>query len=127
MFRGVGPYGVLPVYTLGIIAVSVMPPSGGTPAWNFDKVGHYLAYAGLGMLVCFALRGSAERVWGLLGAVGLGAVLELVQSQIPGWDMSLADGVVNTVGVLTGLVLFSLRERDVRRMARVIFRGQGWE
>lgn len=127
MLRGLRPRVVLPLYILAIIAVSVVPSGGGVPLWNLDKVGHYLAYTGLAVLVCIRFDGPARRVWGLLGAIALGAALELIQSQIPGRDMSLLDGLVNTAGVLTGLAIFTARGREVRRLASIVFGGQGWQ
>ena len=102
------------VYALGIVVVSVIP-STGVSMWNLDKVGHYIAYAGLAILVSLSFESLAARVAGLIGAIALGASLEVVQSFVPGRDMSLIDEAVNTLGVLTGAVVFLFRQDDLRR------------
>ena len=112
---------VLLVYTLGIVVVSLIP-STGVSLWNLDKVGHYFAYAGLAVLVCLNLEWTHARVAGLIGAVVLGALLEGAQSFVPGRDMSLVDGAANTLGVLSGAVIFRLREGDLRRRAAALLR-----
>jgi VanZ family protein len=45
----------------------------------------------------------------LLSAVGLGALLEWGQSFVPGREMSLTDGITNTLGVLSGALFFRLQ------------------
>jgi len=122
VIRGLRPSVALVLYVLAIIVVSVVP-SAGVSTWNLDKVGHFLAYTGLAVLVCLTLGRKAQRIVGLLGSVALGACLELVQSQVPGRDMSLVDGIVNTFGVLAGLLIFTLCERRVRELATAVF---GW-
>jgi len=122
VIRGFKPHTALTLYVLAIIVVSVVPSSG-VSLWNIDKAGHFVAYTGLAVLVCLTFGGRTQRILGLLGAVALGALLELVQSQVPGRDMSLVDGLVNTFGVLIGLLVFAVGERRVRGMAAAVF---GW-
>ena len=96
---------VLLIYVLLVILVSLVPsrePSIG----HIDKIGHFLAYGGMAILALLSFDGKPTRIAALLGSVGLGALLEWVQSFIPGRDMSLMDGIVNGLGVLLGAVFF---------------------
>ena len=96
------------LYVLGIIFVSLIPggvfPSGGMS--YMDKVGHFLAYSGLGFLIGLTFRSRNGRLLVALSAICLGFLLEWGQSFIPGRDMSLADGLVNTCGVIMGMFIY---------------------
>lgn len=107
---------VLLAWAVGIVIVSIVP-STGVSLWNLDKLGHFLAYAGLSVLVCLAFDGMRVRLPLLVGAVVLGAALELIQQFVPGRDMSLVDGLVNAAGVLTGAVLYRVLGEEIRRLA----------
>ena len=107
------------LWVLGIVVASLIP-STGVSFWNLDKVGHFLAYAGLATLICLSFEGTKARLGALIGAVVLGALLEVAQSFVPGRDMSLLDATTNTLGVLSGAVLFRLRGSEMRRWATTI-------
>ena len=93
------------IYVLLVILVSLLP-NGGVSVGNSDKVGHFFAYGGMSVLALLSFDGKPARLAALLGAVGLGALLEWGQSFIPGRNMSLADEVANTLGVLVGALFF---------------------
>ncbi len=99
---------VCSLYILGIVIVSLLPRnlllSGTVP--HLDKVGHLIAYTGLGFLIGMSFRRGNGRLLMTLFAIGLGFLLEWGQSFIPGREMSLADGIVNTFGVLLGLIFW---------------------
>ena len=99
---------VLLVYVLLVILVSLMPSSG-ISTWHFDKIGHFFAYGVMAILVLLSFEGNFTQIAALLGAVGLGALLEWGQSFIPGRSMSLIDGIANTLGVLIGALFFRFR------------------
>lgn len=111
------------VWALGIVVVS-MVPSTGASFWNLDKVGHFLAYAGLAALISLSFEGTKARLGALMGAVALGALLEWGQSHVPGRDMSLLDGMANALGVMTGAIVFRLREEGLRRWAMTLVSRQ---
>ena len=92
-------------YVLLVVLVSLLPSSG-VPGRYSDKIGHFFAYAGIAILALLSFKGRSARLAALLGAVGLGAILEWGQSFVPGRDMSLADGITNALGVLVGALLF---------------------
>ena len=107
------------IWLLGIVVVSLVPSTGAS-FWNVDKIGHFLSYAGLAVLICLNFDGTKARLGALVGAVALGAVLELGQSYVPGRDMSLLDETANALGVLAGAVVFRFREGDLRRWATAL-------
>ena len=98
---------LLVAYLLGIILVSLTPgefvPS--SSQLHMDKVGHFLAYGGLGFLIGLTFPRGNGRFVAVLAIIGMGFLLEWGQSFVPGREMSLADGLVNTCGVLIGLLL----------------------
>lgn len=99
---------VLLAYVLMVILVSLLPSSG-VSVGQIDKVGHFLAYGGMAILVLLSFKSKSCQFAGLLGSVGLGALLEWGQSFIPGRDMSLLDGLVNALGVFSGALFFRFR------------------
>ena len=107
-------------YVLTVIFVSLLP-STGVSFWHVDKIGHFFAYAGMAVLALLAFNSGISRASALLFAVALGAALEWGQSFVPGRDMSLMDGIANTLGVITGTVLFWFRGQHITRyVARCI-------
>lgn len=106
------------VYAAGIVIVSLLPAGAGVGLWNLDKVGHFLAYAGLGLLVSLSFERAGARVAALIGAIALGALLEWGQSFVPGRQMSLADEIVNALGVVTGALIFRFKADELRRWAK---------
>jgi VanZ family protein len=103
------------LYLAGIIAASLMPgdfmPDPSVP--NQDKVEHFLAYTGLGFLVGLTFATRNGRFTAALCVIGMGFLLEWGQSFVPGRDMSLADGLVNSSGILFGLLLFYIWGKPV--------------
>jgi len=106
-------------WALGIVVVSLVPSTGASVG-NLDKLGHFLAYAGLAVLISLNFEGTKARVGALIGAVALGALLEWGQSHVPGRDMSFLDETANALGVLTGAVVFRFRQADLRRWAMAL-------
>lgn len=112
-------YFVLFIYTLLIIFVSVIPMNQNMPVQNGDKVGHFLAYTGLALLVCLAFPKRNEQIVALVLALGLGFSLEWIQSFIPGRDMSAWDGLANSLGILTGIILYQFQGQTFKRWLRL--------
>jgi VanZ family protein len=101
-------------YVLIVIFVSLFP-STGVSFWHIDKIGHFFAYAGMAVLALLVFNSGISRASALFFAVALGAALEWGQSFVPGRDMSLMDGIANTLGVITGTVLFWFRGQQITR------------
>jgi VanZ family protein len=103
------------LYVTGIILASLMPSDlmPRTGQLHFDKVEHFLAYTGLSFLIGLTFVTGHGRVVAALCVIGMGFLLEGGQFFLPGRDMSLADGLVNTGGVLLGLLLFRLWDQPI--------------
>ena len=114
---------VLLFYILLVVVVSLLPSSGEASTWPIDKVGHFVAYAGMAILALLSFDTWTDRLAALVGAIGLGALLEWGQSFIPGRDMSWVDGIANASGVAVGAVFFGFYGRALRDWARSRFRG----
>lgn len=99
---------VFVIYVLGVIVVSLLPKQlfSGSGILHLDKVGHFVAYAGLGILIGLTFVEWNGRFVAAVGIIGLGFLLEWGQSFVPGRDMSLADGLMNTAGILVGIYIF---------------------
>jgi VanZ family protein len=107
-------------YVFMVIVVSLLPGTG-TSFWHVDKIGHFFAYAGMAVLALLTFNSGVSRASAVFFAIALGAVLEWGQSFVPGRDMSLIDGLANTLGVITGTVLFWFRGQHITRyVARFI-------
>ena len=104
------------LYVLGVIILSLLPGSGGS-LWHLDKVGHFLAYGIMALLALIAFRAGYPRALAFLFAVALGAILEWGQSFVPGREMSLLDEIANTLGVISGIVLYRLWGQPLTRFA----------
>lgn len=77
-----------------------------------DKVAHAAEYAGFGLLLMFALRGSIRRAprWTLmLGVVVLGAAVgvldEVYQLTVPGREGDILDWLADIFGVVLGIAV----------------------
>ena len=107
-------------YVLVVILVSLLP-STGVSFWHVDKIGHLIAYAGMAVLALLTFKSGISRACALFFAVALGAALEWGQSFVAGRDMSLIDGIANTLGVIAGAVLYWFRGPHMARtVARFI-------
>lgn len=119
MTRNTLLYFVLFIYTLLIIFVSLAPINQGIPMQNGDKAGHFLAYTGLSLLVCLAFAKRNQQIAALLLALGLGFLLEWGQSFVPGRDMSALDGLANSLGILTGIIIYYFQGDILKRWLRI--------
>ena len=86
-----------------------------------DKLYHFVAFAGLSFLLCWAIP-SSRVSWGKIlvvaASIGLSyAVLdELTQQFIPGRSCDIWDVAADAVGVLIGLVAYTIARVLVSRM-----------
>lgn len=113
---------VLLIYVTLVVVVSLAPSSGAS-FWHIDKIGHFLAYGGMAILALLSFPVNSSRLAALLGCVALGAFLEWGQSFVPGRDMSLVDGLANTLGVLTGALFFRCQGQRLPDWIRAHFEG----
>jgi len=112
------------VYIGLIFAISSIPGSihGRIPFRVFDKAAHLGEFAGLGLFLMVAFRGSLPRadlkkVTLLVVIVGLtiGVLDELYQNLIPGRAVEFLDWVADTVGVVIGSAIAMIHYRRRER------------
>jgi hypothetical protein len=115
------------LYLAAIFVISSEPrPLIAPPDWlGADKVAHFMAYAGLGVLLCRAylgsgLAGSAAFWLSALTASLYGASDEWHQSFVPNRSADAADWLADSLGAMLGaaLLLLFLRLRDRRASIR---------
>jgi VanZ family protein len=107
------------IYILLLILVSLVPGNGHSSPWHIDKIGHFMAYAGMAVLTMVNFNSRVPRMAGIGFGVLLGGFLEWGQSFVPGRDMSMLDEIANTLGLLAGIFIYhvwgeSLSERVQR-------------
>jgi VanZ family protein len=115
-------------WTAGVIVFGVLPTHDAVHALAsghddaLTSAAHFAEYAVLAFLVAVAFGGWPAAPRALLGAgayaVGLGALIEVVQVPLPYRDGQVSDVVVNAAGAALGVVLVSLAGRLRARRPR---------
>ena len=115
-------------WTIVVVVFGVLPTLGmvHTIAAGLDdraaSPAHFGEYAVLAVVVAVALGGwplpPRALLWAGVYAIGLGALIELVQVPLPYRDGQLSDVVVNAAGATLGLALVSLTGRLRARRPR---------
>lgn len=106
-------------YVIVTIWVSLTPINQATSLSGYDKIGHYLAYSGLALLACLAFPSRNGKILALLFSLGLGAVLEGIQATVPSRSMSLLDGLANSLGILTGIIIFYFQQENLKKWLHI--------
>lgn len=80
---------------------------------------HFLAYAGLAVVLAYALHDSHRPAWQLfvlvfVCAVGYGVTIELLQSRLPSRTFAFGDMGVNAVGAVVATIFWRVFSRYVR-------------
>ena len=91
-------------------------PSAAVSFVHMDKVLHVCAFVCLTFVASRSWPPGRQSTWGVaLGLVLYGALIELVQSQLPMREASLADWAADTLGIALGLALaYGLRAFTAR-------------
>lgn len=100
-----------------VILILTLTPGKHVPQigiFSYDKLGHTAIFGVLSFLIPFGLRHlknvkfSTKRIlWiSLVFTVIYGLVLEIMQYFIPGRAMDYVDAIANTVGALSGILLY---------------------
>lgn len=102
------------LYVILIITISLVPSSSksGIQIEHLDKIGHFGAYALLGFLSCMIYKKHHLIIALTLFGIGLGILLELLQSYIPSRTTSMADAIANTAGVISGIIVYRFYKRN---------------
>ena len=117
------------LYWATLFVLTHVPISVQSPVRHFDKVVHFLAYAGLGAgMICVMPSAWRRSVFGLLAAVGAaclyGVIDEVIQGFVPGRTADLLDWCADAAGATVGATvawtiagLMRLRSRRTRPLA----------
>jgi VanZ family protein len=101
------------VCLLGILALSLMPPSPSMPTTGWDKSNHLLGFAVPMLLGRWAYPGRTSAL--LVGLMGYGALIEVLQSLTPDRMAEWGDLLAEGAGLLCGWGLGKAAARLVRR------------
>jgi VanZ family protein len=99
---------------LGVLVMSLLPPSSSLPTTGWDKSNHLLAFAVLAWLSHRARTGRPVATPALLLAYG--GLIELLQSLTPDREADLLDLLADGVGLMVGELVARLMawQRDRR-------------
>lgn len=115
-------HALLILYTLAVTAVSLLPRAGVPGHGHMDKVAHFVAYFGMGIMAWHTMPGLRLRLLAAAAGVGLGGLLEVIQYFVPGRSASYADAAVNTLGVGVGLAAAAILAPHIARWAASVTR-----
>ncbi|WP_345333823.1 VanZ family protein [Ferrimonas pelagia] len=91
---------------LGLLVVSYLvfsQPGYGQPFPHFDKVGHFGAFFGLAALLQWATNSHIGLQ--LIGLLGYGILIELIQTQLPYRHGNVADVIADMAGAVSFYLL----------------------
>jgi len=89
-----------------LVAILSLWPGGLVPShYQFDKLGHFGAYAALAFLPTLLGRSTRWLVGITVGLAVAGILLEAGQGLVPGRVPSAIDGLANTAGVFVGFLV----------------------
>jgi VanZ family protein len=98
-----------------IVVASLLPGSNGESRWHYDKIGHFLAYCALMVLILLAFHSKRAKWLGFAVSFCLGALMEWLQAYVPGRDRAIADQIANSLGLFGGLGLYALFGNEIRK------------
>jgi len=87
-----------------LVAVMSLRPANGAIIEPWDKLVHFVVYAIFAVLAHRAVRGRRPFAIACVGIIAYSALLELLQSYVPGRVMSGLDLMANMLGVALGAV-----------------------
>ena len=91
----------------------VKPDAGEIEHIFWDKALHFIAYFGLGGIICVALKAERRVVPAVLGLALFGGALEIIQG-FTGRDPSFLDEAANILGAISGAAIGWLLIRALR-------------
>lgn len=97
----------LSIIVVGILYLSLTPNE--TLIVGNDKISHFIAYSclmlNIGLIV---FPNKKKMIVGMILAIALGVIVEILQQFVPGRFMSIEDIYANSLGVLLGTILILL-------------------
>lgn len=113
MKRIIRPIPLILVYII-ILYFSIKTPSGNPALFNnIDKAYHFIAYFTLGFAICISIYNKRLQLLFFILSICYGLFMEFLQGTLAYRDMSIADGVANTIGLTVGVVCFNLLYKQI--------------
>lgn len=104
--------------SLCLVLIACLSTSDGTGLIKIpylDKIAHFTMHCVLMFTVAGSVSSKRNGYIGVLAGIGLGILMEILQQNIPGRGFEYYDILANSIGTLSGFVLFeSLRTRIYR-------------
>lgn len=110
-------------FALGVVVIVVLSilPSSSTPSIEvWDKAQHALAYLSVMLAGAVGYRRTRQRHVMAIVLIGLGCLLEVVQTQLPSRLGTPGDAVANAVGVIVGLCIVRFVEPWISTVYRTV-------
>ncbi len=96
-----------------IVIGSVMMPLQHHAPWESSGMSHLLAYMGLGLLPMLLRPGWRWVLILFVGASAFGALMEWIQTFVPGRHGTVDDALINSAGLAIGIVVGYMMEKGV--------------
>ena len=107
----------LTIIVIGILYLSLTPTE--TLTVGNDKISHFIAYSCLMLNIGLIQLPSIKKLrTGIIAALCLGCLVEVMQHFVPGRFMSFGDVIANTIGVGIGCLLALLFYKQIQRCLR---------
>lgn len=81
------------------ICIGCLVPARWLPPLTNDKWMHFVAFAGLSLLARYIATTRAELAYWLIGLLGAGLLIEILQHWVPGRQFCWRDLIANTAGI----------------------------
>lgn len=107
----------LSLIVIGILYLSLTPTE--TLTVGNDKISHFIAYSCLMLNIGLIQLPSIKNLrTGIIAALLLGCLVEVIQHFVPGRFMSFGDVIANSIGVGIGCLLALLFYKPIQRWLR---------
>jgi VanZ family protein len=107
----------LTIMVIGILYLSLSPTE--TLTVGNDKISHFIAYGCLMLNIGLIQLPSIKKLrTGIIAALLLGCVVEVIQHFVPGRFMSFGDVIANTIGVGIGCLIALLFYKPIQTLLR---------
>lgn len=109
----------LSIIVIGILYLSLTPNE--TLIVGNDKISHFIAYGCLMLNIgVIVFPNKKQMIVGMLFAIALGIIVEVLQQFVPGRFMTIEDIYANSLGVLLGTVLTLFFGKSIQKLLRCL-------
>lgn len=107
----------LTLIVIGILYLSLTPTE--TLTVGNDKISHFIAYSCLMWNIGLIQLPSKKKLRiGIIAALSLGCLVEVIQHFVPGRFMSFGDVIANSIGVAIGCLIALLLYKPIQHWLR---------